>query len=337
MLPNPSHLEAVNPVAMGKTRARAQSLQLGDYSRKLDSRPGDGLLCALIHGDGAFTGQGIVWESLALSRVPHFRLGGSLHLVTNNQVAFTAEGHVGRSTQHCTDVAKAFEFPVLHVNGDHPEAVVKATRLAMAYREKFRKDVFINLVCYRRWGHNELDDPSFTQPLMYRAVEARQSVPAKYTQSLVEQGIVTAEEVKEEKEKHTKELMEAFKAVDQSKPRYRTPILSLITVSLFSANHLRGLWTGYQQAPPESCRYDTGVKTDLLQFVGAASVNYPDDFAIHPHLKKTHCEPRMAKMQSGEGLDWATAEALAFGSLLVEGNDVRISGQDVGRGTFSHR
>ncbi|CAI4222752.1 unnamed protein product [Auanema sp. JU1783] len=322
MLPNPSHLEAVNPVAMGKARARARSLQAGEYSEERGSRSGDDVLCALIHGDGAFSGQGVIWESLALSKAPHFRLGGSVHLITNNQIAFTAESHIGRSSTHCTDIAKAFEFPVIHVNGDHPEEVVKATRLALAYREKFRKDIFINLVCYRRWGHNELDDPSFTQPLMYKEITARQSVPREYCDLLVDEGLITEEEIKKEKEAHTAKLLESFRAVDSSKPE---------------VNHLNGYWKGFQQAPAAVEQWDTGVDVNLLKYIGAASVKYPDGFNVHPHLKKTHCEARVNKLIAGEGLDWATAEALAFGSLIMENNDVRISGQDVGRGTFCNR
>lgn len=219
MLPNPSHLEAVNPVAMGKARARAWSMNKGDYSPdERSARAGDSVLNVLVHGDGAFTGQGVVWESIALSQAPHFRLGGTVHLVTNNQIAFTAESSVGRSSTHCTDIAKAFEYPVIHVNGDHPEEVVKATRLALAYRERFRKDVFINLVCFRRWGHNELDDPTFTSPVMYKEVEARESVPRLFLDRLVEEGFTTEEAVKEQLQKHTEQLNNELKKVDSTVP-----------------------------------------------------------------------------------------------------------------------
>ncbi|XGW03964.1 hypothetical protein V3C99_015252 [Haemonchus contortus] len=322
MLPNPSHLEAVNPVTMGKARARARTLGVGDYSTDRSARTGDGVLAVLVHGDGAFTGQGIVWESISLSQVPHFRLGGSIHLITNNQVAFTAEAHIGRSTMHCTDIAKSFEYPVIHVNGDHPEDVVKATRLAVAYREKFRKDVFINMVCYRRWGHNELDDPSFTQPIMYRVIESRESVPRQYADELIHQGLLTEDEVKREKDAHTAKLMESFKATDSAPP---------------VAKLLEGNWKGFVQAPPYIQKWDTGCDTNLLKYIGAASVKVPEGFNVHPHLQKTHCEARIQKMIAGEGIDWGTAESLAFGSLMLEGNDVRISGQDVGRATFSFR
>ncbi|VDM76255.1 unnamed protein product [Strongylus vulgaris] len=363
MLPNPSHLEAVNPVAMGKARARARTLGLGDYSKDRSARAGDGVLSVLVHGDGAFTGQvgtlglgdyskdrsartgdgvltvlvhgdgaftgqGIVWESVALSQAPHFRLGGTIHLVTNNQVAFTAEAHIGRSSTHCTDIAKAFEYPVIHVNGDHPNEVVKATRLAMAYREKFRKDVFINMQCFRRWGHNELDDPSFTQPLMYRIIECRESVPRQYADELISEGLMKEDDVKAIKEEHSAKMMESFRAIDSTPP---------------VAKHLESNWKGFIQAPPEIQTWDTGCDVNLLKYIGAASVKVPEGFLeikfqkVHPHLQKTHCEARIQKMISGENIDWGTAEALAFGSLLMEGNDVRISGQDVGRATFSFR
>ncbi|KHJ92548.1 dehydrogenase E1 component [Oesophagostomum dentatum] len=313
MLPNPSHLEAVNPVAMGKARGRARTLCLGDYSDDRAARTGDGVLTVLVHGDGAFTGQGIVWESIALSQAPHFRLGGTIHLVTNNQVAFTAEAHIGRSSTHCT---------------------VKATRLAMAYREKFRKDIFINMQCFRRWGHNELDDPSFTQPIMYKIIECRESVPRQYADELIDQGLMTEDDIKKVKEEHSAKLMESFRAIDS------TPPVQVFWSTLsfrFCANHLEGNWKGFIQAPAETQKWDTGCDVNLLKYVGAASVKVPEGFKVHPHLQKTHCEARLQKMTAGENIDWGTAEALAFGSLLMEGNDVRISGQDVGRATFSFR
>ena len=168
MLPNPSHLEAVNPVAAGKARAREMRAGRGQYG---DERVGEGALCVQVHGDGALAGQGVNQETLQISQVPHYSVGGSLHLVVNNQVAFTAPGDRGRSSTHCTGLARQIEAPVIHVNGDCPEEVVKATRLAMEYRQKFRKDVFVDLVCFRRWGHNELDDPTMTNPALYAAIQ----------------------------------------------------------------------------------------------------------------------------------------------------------------------
>uniref|UniRef100_A0A1I7XLZ5 RRM domain-containing protein n=1 Tax=Heterorhabditis bacteriophora TaxID=37862 RepID=A0A1I7XLZ5_HETBA len=301
LLPNPSHLEAVNPVAMGKSRARARTLSLGDYSSDRGSHTGDGVLCALIHGDGAFSGQGVVWESLALSQAPHFRLGGSVHLITNNQIAFTAEAHIGRSSTHCTDIAKSFEYPVIHVNGDKPEEVVKATRLAMAYRDRFRKDVFINLVCYRRWGHNELDDPTFTQPTMYRAIDERQSVPRNYADTLIDEGLLSEDELKFDKDQHTNQLLIAFRAIENTPP---------------SVNHLNGYWKGISQAPHDIQKWDTGCHIDLLKYIGAASVNVPPDFNLHPHLRKTHCEARLSKLITGDSIDWASAEVFFFRDII---------------------
>ena len=264
MLPNPSHLEAVNPVAMGKTRAKSWSKRVGDYGDNKDgAQPGDNVLCLQVHGDGAFTGQGIVWESMIISQCPHFRTGGSIHLVTNNQIAFTAEARIGRPSTHCTDIAKSLPAPVIHVNGDSPEDLVKATRLALAYRQKFRKDVFINLVCFRRWGHNELDDPRFTQPLMYKIIDNRESVPDKYCSQLIQQGEFSEEERKKIVEEHTAELMTAFREVDKTGPR---------------AIHLEGNWKGFKQAPKEFTKWDTGVDLDLLRYVGAKSVEVPESF-----------------------------------------------------------
>ncbi|MFH4974609.1 hypothetical protein AB6A40_001318 [Gnathostoma spinigerum] len=321
MLPNPSHLEAVNPVAMGKTRARSASKRIGDYGQQ-DSRPGDQVLCVQIHGDGAFVGQGVVMETLSLSNIPHFRVGGSLHVVTNNQIAYTAESHTGRSTAFVTDLAKAIDAPVLHINGDNPELMVKATRLAMKYRDVFRKDVFLDLICYRRWGHNELDVPHFTQPLMYKVIDARKSVPDKYVDQLIEDGIMSQKDKEEIIAEHTSRLMADFRAIDSTPPN--TPFCEKS-------------WYGMIQAPHSVETWDTGFDVDLLRFIGAKSVSLPEGFAIHPHLKKVHVDARTSKMELGTNIDWATAESLAFGSLLLQGFDVRISGQDVGRGTFSQR
>uniref|UniRef100_A0AC34GWS8 Transketolase-like pyrimidine-binding domain-containing protein n=1 Tax=Panagrolaimus sp. ES5 TaxID=591445 RepID=A0AC34GWS8_9BILA len=324
MLPNPSHLEAVNPVACGKARSKAAIKRLGDYGNEKDAaQQGDSILCLQVHGDGAFSGQGVVWETNLLSQCPHFRIGGSIHLITNNQIAFTAEAHIGRSSLHCTDIAKSLPAPVIHVNGDSPEDLVRATRLALAYRQRFRKDIFINLICYRRWGHNELDDPKFTQPHMYQKIEARESVPNLYVKQLIQHGDFSEDERENLIDDHTNALMKEFKEMDKAKPR---------------AVHLLGNWKGMKQAPQQFTKWDTGVDINVLKYIGAKSVEYPKgSFNIHPHLKKTHCDARISKIKSGENIDWSTAEALAFGSILIEGNDIRLSGQDCGRATFSHR
>uniref|UniRef100_F1KTQ9 2-oxoglutarate dehydrogenase E1 component n=1 Tax=Ascaris suum TaxID=6253 RepID=F1KTQ9_ASCSU len=321
MMPNPSHLEAVNPVAMGRTRARMLTKKKGDYG-PIGGRNGDGVLCVQVHGDGSFTGQGTIWETLAMSQTPHFRLGGSIHMVINNQLAYTAESNISRSSDHTTDIAKAIDAPIIHVNGDYPDLVAKATRILMEYRHRYRKDVFLNLLCYRRWGHNELDDPHFTQPIMYKEVDARKSIPDLYADELMDDNVMREEEKKTIIDAHTEYLNAQLRVVDQSSP---------------VANHLKGNWSGMIQAPHSVETWDTGVDIDLLRFIGAKSVAIPDGFAVNEHLQKVHIASRIAKMESGTGIEWSTAEALAFGSLLLQGYDVRISGQDVGRGTFSQR
>ncbi|CEF63085.1 Probable 2-oxoglutarate dehydrogenase E1 component DHKTD1 homolog, mitochondrial [Strongyloides ratti] len=323
LLPNPSHLEAVNPVAMGKARGRSNTLRVGEYDYiNKNSKVGDSVLCLQVHGDGAFSGQGVVWESLAMSQVPHYRVGGSIHLIVNNQIAFTAESRIGRSTTHASDMAKGIDCPVIHVNGDSPEDVIKAAKLAMLYRMKFRKDIFVNMISFRRWGHNELDNYTITQPVMYDEIENRDSVPDEYCEKLIYQGIYDEEKRNTLLKEHSDYLQQEFKKADTAPP---------------VAKHLEGNWKNFIQAPKAVTIWDTGFDIDHLRFIGAASVKVPETFSIHPHLAKTHVKNRISKMESGENIDWGTAETLAFGSCLAQGFDVRISGQDVGRGTFAHR
>lgn len=319
MLPNPSHLEAVNPVAVGKARAKHLTVGGGEYG---SGKMGDSALCVQIHGDAALAGQGINMETLQIANVPHYSVGGSLHLVVNNQVGFTTPGERARSSRHCTDLAKQIGAPVIHVNGDHPEDLVRATRLAIEYRQKFRKDIFVNLVCFRRWGHNELDDPTFTNPALYSVIHARRSVPDNYSDKLIENGILSSEERSTFVSKHMELLNENFRMMDTYTPE-RT--------------NLKGLWQSLSEATGNITEWDTGVGADVLKFVGSKSVQAPEDFNVHSHLKKHHIEGRIKKLESGSGIDWGTAEALAMGSLLYQGFNIRISGQDVGRATFSHR
>lgn len=322
LLPNPSHLEAVSPVIVGKARGRQQFLKVGDYSPGTDVRPGSSVLPVQVHGDASFSGQGIIMETLALANVPHFSLCGSIHLIVNNQLGFTTPADRGRSSLHCSDVAKMIAAPVIHVNGDYPEEIVKATQLALAYRQKFCKDVVIDLVCFRRWGHNELDDPTFTNPAMYQVIRSRHSVPDGYAQKLMDEGVWTVEDMKKILDEHSSLLNENLKQVDSYKP---------------VAKHLKRQWTGLVQPSSSVTTWDTGVPMDLLKFVGAKSVQVPDDFNLHPTLKRTFVLDRLQMLEEGSNINWATAEALSIGSLLYQGFNVRISGQDVGRGTFSQR
>uniref|UniRef100_A0AAY4BQV2 2-oxoadipate dehydrogenase complex component E1 n=1 Tax=Denticeps clupeoides TaxID=299321 RepID=A0AAY4BQV2_9TELE len=322
MLPNPSHLEAINPVAMGKTRGRQQVERDGDYSTEGSARPGDKVLCVQVHGDASFSGQGIVPETFTLSYLPHFRVGGSVHLIVNNQVGYTTPSERGRSSLYCSDVGKMVGCAVVHVNGDEAEDVLRATRLAVEYQRRFRKDVIVDLLCYRQWGHNELDEPSFTNPAMYKIIRSRTSVPDSYAERLASEGLMTDEERARIKSGYYGALGDKL----TNATLYRPP----------PAN-LRGRWDHLAQPQPRITTWDTGLPAPLLQFVGAKSVDVPEDVTMHAHLRKTHVQGRIQKLQEGTKLDWSTAEALAFGSLLCQGFNVRISGQDVGRGTFSQR
>lgn len=322
MLPNPSHLEAINPVAQGKARARQQLRKEGDYSPEEDAQPGDQVICLQIHGDGSFTGQGIVPETLTLSNLPHYRVGGSIHLIVNNQVGYTTPSERGRSSLYCSDVGKMVNCAVIHVNGDDAEEVLRATRLAVEYQRLFRKDVVLDLICYRQWGHNELDEPFFTNPAMYKIIRSRKSVPDSYSDQLISEGLMTEAER------------------DQIKSKYYSMLndkLSNMTVYSPPPTNLQGRWGDLVEPQARVTTWDTGVPVPLLQFVGAKSVDIPEQIQLHSHLGKTHVQARLHKLEEGTKLDWSTAEALAFGSLLSQGFNIRISGQDVGRGTFSQR
>ncbi|KAI1720525.1 dehydrogenase e1 component domain-containing protein [Ditylenchus destructor] len=248
-LPNPSHLEVSLPVATGKARGRGQTLRLGDYG---SGRVGDGILCVHHHGDGAFTGQGVVWETLAMSQIPHFRIGGSVHVVVNNQVAFTAERDIGRSSTHCTDIAKSIDSPVIHVNGSNVE---------------------------------ELDDPSFTQPIMYKTIKQQKCVVDSFKEKMADEGHFSKEQSAKVSADFTAQLEMDLKAVDSGEV---------------------------------SPRWQTGLDTDLLRYIGAKSVQIPENFNVHPHIRKTHIDARLNRLRSAGKIDWSTAEALAWGSLLLQ-------------------
>ncbi|XP_031754904.1 probable 2-oxoglutarate dehydrogenase E1 component DHKTD1, mitochondrial isoform X1 [Xenopus tropicalis] len=322
MLPNPSHLEAINPVAVGKTRARQQSVSDGDYSTENSALPGDKVVCLQVHGDASVSGQGIVTETFTLSNLPHYRIGGSIHLIVNNQLGYTTPAERGRSSLYSSDVGKIVGCAVIHVNGDDPEEVLRATRLAVEYQRCFRKDIIVDLLCYRQWGHNELDEPFFTNPSMYKIIRSRKSIPDIYSERLVAEGLMTEEEASEIRTSYYSKLNDH---------------LSSMTLYSPPSTNLQAHWREMVEPSARITTWDTGVPADLLKFIGAKSVEVPEEFQMHSHLLKMHAQSRIQKLQEAIKLDWATAEALAFGSLLCQGFNIRLSGQDVGRGTFSQR
>uniref|UniRef100_G3NKN5 2-oxoadipate dehydrogenase complex component E1 n=1 Tax=Gasterosteus aculeatus aculeatus TaxID=481459 RepID=G3NKN5_GASAC len=277
MLPNPSHLEAINPVAQGKTRARQQLRQEGDYSPEENAQPGDQVVCLQVHGDGAFPGQGVVPETLTLSNLPHYRVGGSIHLIVNNQVGYTTPSERGRSSLYCSDVGKMVNCAVIHVNGDEAEDVLRATRLAVEYQRLFRKDVILDLICYRQWGHNELDEPFFTNPAMYKIIRSRKSVPDSYSDRLISEGLMTEAERDEIKSKHFAVLNDKLSISTQYSP---------------PPTNLQGRWGHLVEPQARVTTWDTGVPVPLLQFIGVKSVDIPEQVQLHSHLRKTHVQVR---------------------------------------------
>jgi len=310
---NPSHLEAVNPVVLGKVRAKQQ--QRGDTER-------DQVVGLLMHGDAAFAGQGLVAESLDLSELKGYRTGGTIHVVVNNQIGFTTSPVYARTGPYCTEVAKEIQAPIFHVNGDDAEAVVHVSRIATEFRHRFKKDVVIDIFCYRRHGHNEGDEPAFTQPLMYKAIAAHPSTREIYAKRLVAEGVITEDEVEQSAKEFTAKLETEYEASKSYRPN--------------KADWLEGAWTGLQAASGEDRRGETAVSMELLKEVGAALSHAPEGFNLNRKLVR-QLEAKRQAIESGEGVDWATAEALAFGTLCAEGTPVRLSGQDSGRGTFSQR
>ncbi|CAL2242696.1 unnamed protein product [Prunus armeniaca] len=313
LLANPSHLEAVDPVVVGKTRAKQYCSSDADRTKNM---------AVLIHGDGSFAGQGVVFETLHLSALPNYTTGGTIHIVVNNQVAFTTDPMSGRSSQYCTDVAKALSSPIFHVNADDMEAVVHVCELAAEWRQTFHSDVVVDLVCYRRFGHNELDEPSFTQPKMYKVIRNHPSALTIYQNKLLESGQVTKEDIERIQNKVNSILNEEFVASKDYVPQKR--------------DWLSSHWSGFKSPEQISRILNTGVKPEILKSVGKAVTALPETFKPHRAVKKNY-EQRAQMIETGEGIDWAVAEALAFATLLVAGNHVRLSGQDVERGTFTHR
>ena len=312
---NPSHLEAVNPVVEG--RVRAKQMRIGDVE-------GRAIVPVLVHGDAAFAGQGIVAETLNLSKLAGYSTGGTIHVVVNNQIGFTTTPAKARSTLYCTDVAKMIQAPIFHVNGDDPEAVVHCAKQALAYRDRFHEDVVIDLVCYRRHGHNEGDEPSFTQPLLYERIRRRPSVRKLYTHSLLERGILQREDVKRIEDDLGGQLAQALEVVESRPPGPDEPY------------EPRGPWLGFSRTREDEDDPETGVGTEELARLSERIACVPDGFAVHPKLEALLQKRRKVVSDDGE-IDWALAEAFAFGSLLLSGTAVRLSGQDCTRGTFSHR
>lgn len=317
---NPSHLEWVNPVAVGRVRAKQQQYA-GSHRTSEDSR---GQVAALlIHGDAAFAGQGVVPETLMLSELLGYRTGGSLHFVINNQVGFTTSPQYARSGVYCTDVAKMIQAPIFHVNGDDVEAVVRCAQLAMEYRQQFHRDVVIDMVCYRRHGHNESDEPAFTQPIMYAAIKDKPTIRDVYSKKLVSEGSFTQAEADAVWQEFMSRMERDFQAATTYKPN--------------KADWLEGKWQGLETSQQgEEGFVATGVSFAILHEIGMGLCKVPADFNLNPKIAK-QLDAKREMIETGEGIDWGTAEALAFGSLLLEDTPVRLSGQDVGRGTFSHR
>ncbi|MGH7214835.1 MAG: 2-oxoglutarate dehydrogenase E1 component, partial [Tepidisphaeraceae bacterium] len=313
LLPNPSHLELIDPIQQGIVRAQ-QSI-FGDTGRGR-------VVPITMHGDAAFTGQGIVSETLNLSELHGYRTGGTIHIIINNQIGFTTSPQQGRFTPYPTDVAKMIQAPIFHVNGDDPEAVFHAAKLAIGFRQRFKQDSFIDLWCYRRHGHNETDEPSYTQPVMYREIEQHPSVRTLYAKKLLESGKITQAELDEMRSVVIGRLESAQKLAKEVRPRQKIP-------------SFHGVWKGLGKAGKDWSA-ETGVAKQTLHKIADLGTRVPSGFTVHPKLTRM-LRDRRESVTGGKGIDWGTAEMLALGSLLLEGTPVRFTGQDVERGTFSHR
>ena len=311
---NPSHLEAVNPVVLGKVRAKQD--QKGDVDRTK-------VMGILLHGDAAFAGQGVVAEGFGLSGLRGHKTGGTIHIVVNNQIGFTTAPHFSRSSPYPTDIALMVEAPIFHVNGDDPEAVVHAARVATEYRQMFHKDVVLDIICYRRFGHNEGDEPMFTNPIMYKKIKGHKTTLALYTERLVKDGLIPEGEIEDMKAAFQSHLNDEFEAGKDFKPN--------------KADWLDGRWSHLDRK--DESVYDRGttsIKPETFAEIGKALTTAPDGFALHKTVGRL-LDTKKQMFDTGKGFDWATGEALAFGSLMTEGYPVRLSGQDSTRGTFSQR
>ncbi len=313
LAPNPSHLEIVDPVVIGRVRAKQEQHKDGDRT---------GVVGILVHGDAAFAGQGVVAETFAFSALRGYRTGGTIHIIVNNQIGFTTSPHYSRSSPYPTDVAKMVMAPIFHVNGDDPEAVVHAARIAIEFRQAFGIDVVIDMFCYRRFGHNEGDEPMFTQPLMYKTISKHRTTRTIYADKLVAEGILDAETAQKVVDDRIAYLDTEFEAGTNYRPN--------------KADWLEGSWSGMRAAHGVERRGDTAVDLDTLRQIGESMTTVPEHMTLNSKLSRI-IDTRAKRISEGEGLDWATAEHLAFGSLLLEGDPVRLSGQDSCRGTFSQR
>jgi 2-oxoglutarate decarboxylase len=316
---NPSHLEAVNPVLEGIVRAKQDRIAYDDPEHKYDVLP------VLMHGDAAFAGQGVVAETLNLSQLPGYRTGGTVHLIVNNQVGFTTSPRYSRSTVYCTDVARMIQAPIFHVNGDDPEAVVRVARMAFEFRQAFAKDVVIDMICYRRRGHNEADDPSLTQPTMYAVIDQKRSVRKLYTEALIGRGDISVEEAEEALRDFQERLERVFQETRSGSDDQFTPESAEV------------ITTGRKELTPQTpaMDVDTSISHDVVDLVVRSQIDLPEGFTAHPRLVPQL--RRRAEMVANDTIDWGMAEALAMGSLVHEGRWVRLAGQDSRRGTFGHR
>lgn len=316
LAPNPSHLEAVDPVVMGNVRSKLDRDYNGDFKK---------VLPILIHGDAAVAGQGIVYEVVQMSALPAYNVGGTIHFIINNQVGFTTDFFDARSSIYCTDLSGLVEAPELHVNGDHPEAVVFASKLAIEFRQRYHRDVFIDMVCYRKHGHNESDEPRFTQPSLYSVISKHDNPRDIYAEELARKGVIDKKFTKELDKKFRSQLNDAFEQVKQE-------------ALPFKPQKFDPAWKKMRKSKPEDFEVspDTSISEELLQKIGDALVKLPEGFTPLKQIKRL-IENRKEAFNNTKTLDWAMGELLAYGSVLAEGNLVRMSGQDVERGTFSHR
>ncbi len=310
---NPSHLECVNTVCLGKTLAK---------QRQRNDPEMEKVMCILLHGDAAFMGQGIIQETLDLSNLSGYQTGGTIHIIINNQIGFTTNPKQHRSSPYCSDAAKIVSAPIFHVNADDVEAVVHTARIATEYRQRFKKDVVVDMICYRRHGHNEGDEPMFTQPKMYKTIQTHPTTLNIYARKLIHEKVLTEDEIEKQMQTFITTMDEAFEASKGYKPN--------------KADWMDGVWAGMAVASGDARRGETGCSIDFLKEVGAGLTRLPGNFTPHPKIER-QLAAKAKMIETGEGIDWSTAEALAFGTLVVEGHPVRLSGEDCERGTFSQR